>query len=247
MNQEVQKFFEKIIGYNGKNWSIDHAGKHQQGGHSWFLYDMEKMIKNEVGSPSFLYLMNTIAYLGCCAKFGKEPKDFIHPKDKQKRLSEAGEMSDFIHFCERYLKPVNKAYSILAHLLFTLGRHRLSHVFFTTGAITTYPSSEHLKIIDRGSQHPYIFISVADFFEDTKKAIEFLHKELYKDPGKSDRFLETQKFLLNWSWKQNSCLNNIDLENNLSEGKPSSSSGASGPCYPPHGGISGVPYTPPPL
>ena len=232
MNQKVQKFFNEIIGFDGENWKTDYDEKNRP----WFLYDMEKMLQNEVGSPSFLYLMNTIAYLGYCSDPNDRYKISITPKDNQEKLKAAGEQQDFIDFCNKYLAPIKKEYSMLAHLLFDLGRNRLSHVYFATTAITTLSSDKHLRIIDKEKDCPYIFVSVKNFFEDTKKAIECLYEELLVESKKSDQFFEKQEFLLNWSWKQNPQLRNISVE-----GDNLSSISSCSPSL-----NSSVPYTPPP-
>lgn len=244
MNQEIQEFFENFIGYDGKTWDIKHAKKHGYE-HSWFLYDMEKMIYNHVGYPSLLYLMNTVAYLGYCAKFDQSWKIPSDTTSEKKEFKNSGKLGHFTFFCDEYLKPIDEAYFKLENLLYELGRHKLSHIYFTNNAVTTDQSIKHLKIMDKGSNYPYIFISVKDFLEDTKKAIESLYQDLDKDIEKSNQFFEKQQFLVNQSWKYNRDLNDITL-NNQNNNVPKSS-GASGPHYPSNTGVSGIvtPYTPP--
>ena len=237
MDSDIQKFFELFIGYDGETWSVDHAKKHHQGVHSYFLYDMEKMIENQVGYPSLLYLMNTVAFLGYCLKFDQSWKIPKTGREKENEFKDAGRKDDFEDFCNKYLGRFNDAYSKLAYLLFDLARHRLSHTFFTHNYVTTHRVSNHLKIEEKGSDYPHIWISVSIFFEDTKKAIELIYKELDEDQDKARQFSEKQKFILEWAWERQKMLNNIDLENSDRKTFPSD--------YPSNG-VSGVPYTPPP-
>lgn len=241
MDPEVQKFFERFIGYDGETWSVDHAKKHGQD-HAWFLHDMERMLDNRVGYPSLLHLMNTIAYLGYCLEFDQNWEIPKTQKERTDEMRRAGEKDHFNSFCDKYLGPINRAYPKLSDYLFQLARHRLSHIYFAHIAVTTYPSDRHLTIMDKGTDHPHFFISVHNFFKDTQKAIESLYKELGENVAESDSFLRKQKFLLDESWKLNQVLKNITLEVGH-DGDP----GFSGepPESPPPAALSGIPYTPP--
>lgn len=243
MDPEIKKFFELLIGYDNKSWSIDHAKKHNPGVHSYFLHDMEEMIKGMVGYPSILYLMNTIAFLGYCMKYEESWKVPKEANPKKNEFRDAGGQDDFVYFCTEYLSKLDERYKKLAEELFDFIRNRLSHVYSTQNIITTYPSGEHLEIKDKGSDYPYIFISVNNFFEDTKKGIETIYKELEEDQKKADQFFKKNRFILDYTWKLQRRLNNIELKNG------STNTSFFTNHYPTDGmgGTTGVTYTPPQL
>jgi len=237
MDSEIKKFFELFIGYDGSNWNVEHAQKYQDGVHSYFLHDMENMIKDMVGYPSILYLMNTIAFLGYCMKYEESWKVPDDGKAKNNEFYDAGGNDDFVYFCKEYLSKSNEKYEKLAEELFDFIRNRLSHIYLTHNAITTNSSAEHLEIKDKGSEYPYIFISVKIFFDDTKKSIEDIYKKLETNETIANQFKEKQKFILDWAWKLQRNLNSINLNDKNKQGPP--------PNYDyPNGSVSGVPpYT----
>lgn len=240
MDEDIQKFFELFIGYNGVEWDVNHAKRYNQNIESYFLHDMEGMIKNQIGYPSLLYLLNTIAFLGFCVKLDTNWKIPEEPKERNDEFRRIGEKSDFEHFCNDYLRKYNIAYSKLANSLFDLIRHRLSHTFYTHNYITTLPNKKHLTIQNRGNCF-YLWISVYYFFEDTKKAIEEIYEELKANVEKSNQFREKQKFILEWTWKWQEGLRNIDIEQKGKIDRP-------GPYLDSEGqskGVSGIYYTPP--
>lgn len=239
MNSDIQKFFELFIGYDGKSWSINHAKKHNPKRSSYFLYDMQKMIDNQVGYPSVLYLMNTIAFLGYCLNFDSAWEVPEEAKNKNNEFKEVGRTRDFEYFCNKYLKQVNDLYDKLAYALFTVVRHRVSHMFYTHNFITTYLTDRHLRVEGKGTNRPVMWISVGVFFEDTKKAIELIYRELNGNQDKATQFIKRQKFILEWAWKlQEGILNSLALDK--------ADTAISPPDYPTEGVSGEVPQTPPP-
>jgi hypothetical protein len=238
MDLEIKKFFELFIGYDGNNWSIDHAKKHHKGAHSYFLYDMSKMIKNHVGYPSLLYLMNTIAFLGYCFRYDENWEIPLQGREKKVEFENIGKKDDFVYFCKTYLKLGNEKYEKLAEELFEFARNRLSHIYITHNIVTTYPSEKHLEIENRGTNYPHMLISIFNFFEDTKKATKLAYEELEQNKGRSYQFIQKQKFILTWAWEIQKGLNNI-----TSTKKTTDTSHSVSPSITP-GGVSGV-VTPP--
>ena len=212
MDQEINKFFELIIGYNGKTWDVNHAKKYENV-ESYFFHDMQKMIEGQVGYPSILYLMNFMAFLGYCLNYDQNwevPKD---GKEKKIMFENIGKQEDYVYFCQKYLQPINNKYAKLDKYLYDLVRHRLSHVFFTHNFITTYETDDHLKKFLTDDGHPYLCISVPIFFEDTKRSIESAYKQLDIDQNLSEQFKQKQIFILEWVWQLQEILKNMDLDN----------------------------------
>jgi|GEM_PF-4552477 len=213
MNTETKKFFELVLGYNGEKWDYN-VGKNYEGiDHSYFLWDMEKMIDGRVGYPSLLYLMNAIAFVGYCANYKEGWAVPSVAQIKQKQFEDLGKQKDFISYCKGYLAKVNPKYASLAEELYGLVRHKLSHIYFTHNYVTTLPSINHLKKgYNKEYDFPYIWISVKDFLEDFKKSIESLYKELVTNEKMGYQFQEKQKFITDWAKAQQQLLNNMDLE-----------------------------------
>lgn len=181
MKKEVQEFFERIIGYDGKTWCVCHSKKYGED-HAWFLYDMERMIDNRVGYPSLLYLMTMITYLGACINQGTKNK---------KNIKDIGNHDDFYYFIENYfIDPYNKYKEFLYYQV----RSKLAHLYFTLNAVTVYPNENHLKIKKEGNTS-FLFISVYNFLKDIKIAIEKLYDDLNSDPSFNNLFLENRKYI----------------------------------------------------
>ena len=205
MDKDIQKFFELFIGYDGKEWNENHAKKHEQSVSSYFLYDMNRMIKEQVGYPSALYILNFIAFLGYCVGFDSNWSVPSEPKKMKNEFGKIGKIDDFEFFCNNYLSKINKDYENkdFIYFLFNLGRHRLSHTFFVHNFITTLPDERHLKIQTENPNFPYphIWISVSYLFEETQKAIERIYQELEENEEKAQQFAQKQKFILEETWK----------------------------------------------
>jgi len=193
------------------------------------------MIDKKIGYPSLLYLMNTISFLGFCSKFEPEWEEPKESKEINKKVGNSGERLDFMSFNNNYLGKINDSYKELGELLFRLVRHKLSHNFFTYNYVTTEKISNHLKIQEGEKNHcPHLWISVIVFFEDTKKAIELMYKDLSEDNDKAKQFVEKQEMLHKW---------NCNLQKNYLERK--SLEKRSKRDYPEdYGGVSGSPYSP---
>ena len=239
MDKDIQKFFELFIGYDGKAWDEDNAKKHLRNISSYFLHDMGRMIKEQVGYPSVLYLLNVIAFLGYCMKFNMNWNIPSEATKKQEEFERVGRKDDFEYFCKNYLAKVNDNYenADFINFLFELIRHRLSHSFFVHNFITTFPDQRHLQIQDKDSDYPHIWLSVSNFFKDTKKAIENIYQELENNKNLAEQFAKKQKFILDWTWKlQTGVLKNIDQKTTKTTfitHATSDDRNVSGSCYTP--------------
>ncbi|MBU2539571.1 hypothetical protein KJ786_00185 [Patescibacteria group bacterium] len=239
MDKDIQKFFELYVGYDGKEWNEAHAKRHQQNVSSYFLYDMNRMIKEQVGYPSILYLLNIVAFFGYCINFDTNWSVPSEAREKNNEFERVGKADDFEFFCVNYLSKMSGNYKNkdFISFLFNLIRHRLSHSFFVHNFITTLPDGRHLQIQDKSSETPHVWLSVSCFFEDTKKAIENIYQELEADKNKAQQFAEKQKFILEWTWKlQTGILKNINQESTTittnTQAIPADTN-VSGSCYTP--------------
>jgi len=215
--KNLKSFFESVIGYNGSSWESDLDKENSP----WLSHDMEKMLRNHVGYPSLLHLLVVIPFLGYCAG------------QKNKECKDAGDLEDFKYFCNKYLTYVNEEYvwEQKGERLWKTVRNKLAHVYFAKHAITTDKHLDHLKIKKEDNDHYYLFISVRSLWEDTKKAIELLHKDISEDFERETLFLKKLDLLDQWQWK----LNKGDLASKFpmkSMGGRLSNSGPSGPNMP---------------
>jgi len=218
--KSLKSFFESVIGYNGSSWESD-LDKREA---AWLSHDMEKMLetKNHVGYPSLLSLLVFIPLLGYCIN------------QESKKCDDAGYIDDFKYFCDEYLACVDEKYAWenKGRLLWKIVRNKLAHVYFTKQAITTEKSSEHLKIKKDNNNYPYLFISVRNLWNDTKKAMEFMYKNISENSKKEANFLKKLDSLDQWQWKKNEkyLKSNKFLAGKTEEKSPNS--GYSGPNMP---------------
>jgi len=186
--KNFKSFFNSVIGYSDLGWEQNL----EKNNPPWLYHDMEKMLSSEVGYPALLQLLVAIPFLGYCA----------NQEDKEHK--KAGHGDDFKYFCKEYLAHINEEYvwKQKGKIIWDTMRNKLAHVYFTKNAITTKEDSHHLQVIEN-ENGPYLFISIRNFWEDTKKAIAVLYNDLNKDSKRQAIFLKKLDLLDQWQWKLN--------------------------------------------